>query len=200
MNTIASIFSDILDTLLGLFALFVMLRFILQLVKADFYNPISQAIVRLTSPVLVPLRRVIPGVAGLDMASLVLVLVITLVNVSITVALKGFNPLTNLGVILAICVFKMIASFANIFVFCMFLGIILSWVAPMTRHPAALLSYQIAEPMMAPFRKIIPPMGGIDISPIFVFLSLNIFTRLLAALGAMMGVPVHALWGLFILV
>ena len=200
MSTIAGIFNDIFTTLLGLYAFLVMLRFILQLVKADFYNPISQGVVRLTSPVLVPLRRIIPGVAGLDTASLVLVLVINIMSVSISSALHGFNPFSNLGIILAYSAFKIIAGFMNIFVFCMFLGIILSWVAPMTRHPAALLSYQIAEPMMAPFRKIIPPMGGIDISPIFVLLALNIVIRLLAAIAASMGIPLQILWGLFVIV
>jgi YggT family protein len=199
MQAIADIFSDILSTLLGLYATVVMLRFIFQLVKADFYNDISQAVVKATSPLLVPLRRVIPGLWGLDMAALVLALAIHLLTVAITLVLKGFNPLDSIGLIVIYSLLKLITGMVNIFTFCLLVSIVLSFVAPMSRHPAAVLVFQIAEPMMAPFRKIIPPFGGIDISPIFVFLALGVFTKLIAAIAAQFMIPVGMMW-LFILV
>lgn len=199
MSTIASIFSDIINTLLGLYATIVLLRFIFQLVKADYYNPISQGIVRLTSPLLVPLRRLIPGLWGIDMAALVLVLAIHLVTVSITLLLSGFNPVTNLGIITVFALLKLVTGFMNVFTFCLLASIVLSFVAPMSRHPAAILIFQIAEPLMVPFRKIIPPMGGIDISPIFVFLALGVVIKVIAVLAGSMGIPVHTAW-LFVFV
>ena len=199
MSTIASIFSDIINTLLGLYATIVLLRFIFQLVKADYYNPISQGIVRLTSPLLVPLRRLIPGLWGIDMAALVLVLAIHLVTVSITLLLNGFNPLGNLGILTVFAVLKLVTGFMNVFTFCLLASIVLSFVAPMSRHPAAILVFQIAEPLMVPFRKIIPPMGGIDISPIFVFLALGVVIKVVAILAGGMGIPVHTAW-LFVFV
>lgn len=199
MSAIAGIFSDIINTLLGLYATIVMLRFILQLVKADFYNPISQGIVKMTSPILVPLRRAIPGLWGLDLAALVLVLAIHLITVSLTTALHGFNPFDNLGILAVYSLLKLVTGFMNVFTFCLVASIVLSFVAPMSNHPAAILVYQIAEPMMAPFRKIIPPMGGIDISPIFVFLALGVIIKVIAILAGGMGIPVHTVW-LFVFV
>jgi YggT family protein len=199
MNTLASIFSDIISTLLGLYATIVLLRFIFQLIKADFYNPISQGIVKMTSPILVPLRRIIPGFWGLDFAALLLVIVIHIITVSINLLLQGNNPFTHLGDIAIYASLKFITGFLNVFTFSLLASIVLSFVAPMSRHPAAILVFQIAEPLMAPFRKIIPPMGGIDISPIFVFLALGAAIKLLAALAAMFGIPVHAMW-LFVFV
>lgn len=194
MNAIGGIFSDIINTLFGLYATIVLLRFVFQLVKADFYNPISQGIVKMTSPVLMPLRRLIPGFMGLDIAALVLVLVIHIISISITVLFGGINPLDNLGIIAVWGLLKLITGFINIFTFSLLVSIVLSFVAPMSRHPAAVLVFQIAEPMMAPFRKIIPPFGGIDISPIFVFIALGLIIKVIAMLGGTFGIPVHSIW------
>ena len=73
-------------------------------------------------------------------------------------------------------------------------SIILSFVAPMSQHPAAILLQQVAEPIFAPFRKLLPDMGGIDLSPIFAFLLLGVMTKLLAILAAQFGIPVGTMW------
>lgn len=198
MNAIGGILSEIINTLLGLYALIVLLRFVFQLVKADFYNPISQGIVKMTSPVLMPLRRLVPGFWGLDIAALLLIVIIHFIAINISLLLAGINPLDSAGVIVIRSLLKFITGFINVFSFCLLVSIVLSFVAPMSRHPAAILVFQIAEPMMAPFRKIIPPFGGIDISPIFVFMALKIVIMAIRAFGELFAIPVQSMMGLFV--
>jgi len=189
-----SILNEIINTLFGVYASLVLLRFVFQFVKADFYNPISQGIVEMTSPVIIPIRRVIPGIWGFDTASLLLAFVLYTVSVALIVLISGSNPIEHLPSIVLIAFMKLLTSIMNIFTFSLLVSIVLSFVAPMSRHPAAILTQQIAEPLMAPFRKFIPPFGGIDISPIFVFLLLSVITKLLAMFGAQFGIPIATLW------
>lgn len=192
MNAFAEIINYVVSSLLGAYTLIVLLRFVLQLAKASFYNPISQGIVKITAPLLNPLRRIIPGFMGLDIAALVLAILLNMTLVIISLLLAGNNPVSALSVILIYAVLQTITSLMNIFAFALIVSIILSFVAPMSNHPAAMLVFQIAEPLMAPFRKLIPPMGGIDISPLFVFIAFGVLTRIIAIIGASVGMPVSS--------
>jgi YggT family protein len=176
MTSLAQIGILVLQTLGGLYLLIVLLRFLLQVARADFYNPLSQFIAKATNPALLPLRRVIPGLFGLDLACLVLALAVQFVTVFLCLLMAGvFNPLTALlwG---ALGIASMVTY---IYFACMIAMIILSWVAPQTRHPVAMLAIQLVRPLCAPIQRLIPPMGGIDISPIFVFLFLQIARMLI---------------------
>lgn len=167
----------ILQTIGGLYLLIVLLRFILQLVRADFYNPLSQFIVRATHPLLKPLRKVIPSLAGLDLASLVLAILVQLVLMALTLMLLGYgveNPLQ----LLVWSIIGVTALFLKVFFFALIISVILSWVAQGTHNPAALLINQICEPLLAPIRRILPSMGGLDLSPIAAFLLLNLIDML----------------------
>jgi YggT family protein len=179
----------VIQTLGSLYLLVVLLRFILQLVRADFYNPLSQFIVRATQPLVAPLRRVIPSVAGLDLASLVLAVLVQMVLMSVIVMLMGYalpNPLQ----ILVWSLVAVTALFLKVFFFALIISIILSWVAPRSSNPAAMLVQQICEPVMAPIRRVIPAMGGLDLSPIFAFIALRLLDMLVIAnLAAATGMP-----------
>ena len=167
----------ILQTIGGLYLLIVLLRFILQLVRADFYNPLGQFIVRATHPLLKPLRKVIPSLAGLDLASLVLAILVQLVLMALTLMLLGYgveNPLQ----LLVWSIIGVTALFLKVFFFALIISVILSWVAQGTHNPAALLINQICEPLLAPIRRILPSMGGLDLSPIAAFLLLNLIDML----------------------
>ena len=194
MSELADIVNYVVSSLIGVFSLLVLLRFVFQLVKADFFNPISQGIVKITSPALKPLRRVIPGLAGLDIAALVLVIALNMLSIVITLLLAGQNFSSAIMLIAVVSVLKLFAALLNIASFCMLGSIILSFVAPMSQHPAAILLQQVAEPIFAPFRKLLPDMGGIDLSPIFAFLLLGVMTKLLAILAAQFGIPVGTMW------
>ena len=167
----------ILQTIGSLYLLIVLLRFILQLVRADFYNPLSQFIVRATHPLLKPLRKVIPSVAGLDLASLVLAILVQLVLMALTLMLLGYgleNPLQ----LLVWSIIGVTALFLKVFFFALIISVILSWVAQGSHNPTAMLINQICEPLLAPIRRILPSMGGLDLSPIVAFLILNLIDML----------------------
>lgn len=167
----------IIQTLGSLYLLVVLLRFILQLVRADFYNPLSQFTVKATQPLLKPLRKIIPGFAGLDLASLVLALIVQLLLMAVVLLIAGVNPLSVGGILLVWAVIALTSLFLKIFFFAMIISVILSWVAPGSYNPGAQLINQICEPVLAPFRRLIPNLGGLDISPIFAFMALHLIDR-----------------------
>ncbi|MHA6492046.1 YggT family protein [Pseudomonas borbori] len=166
----------ILQTIGSLYLLIVLLRFILQLVRANFYNPLCQFIVRATQPLLRPLRRIIPSFAGLDLASLVLAILVQLVLMALTLLLMGYgvDPLQ----LLVWSIIGVTALFLKVFFFALIISVILSWVAPGTSNPAAELINQICEPVLTPIRRILPSLGGLDLSPIVAFLILNLIDML----------------------
>lgn len=179
----------VVQTLGSLYLLIVLLRFILQLVRADFYNPLSQFIVRATQPLLKPLRRVIPGFAGIDLASLVLAIIVQLILLAVIIMLMG----AALPPVLQLLVWSLVgvtSLFVKIFFFALIISVILSWVAPHSHNPAAMLVNQLCEPVLAPIRRILPSMGGLDLSPIFAFIALRLVDMLLIANMAMaVGMP-----------
>lgn len=189
MNGLNTAALFIVQTLGSLYLLIVLLRFILQLVRADFYNPISQFILRATQPLLKPLRRIIPGFAGVDFASLVLALLVQGVLMAILIKLMGYviPPILQL---LAWSLVGITALFLKVFFFALIISVILSWVAPQTHNPAAILVYQLCEPILSPIRRFLPALGGLDLSPIFAFIALNLLDMLVITnLAIATGMP-----------
>jgi len=180
----------IIQTLGSLYLLIVLLRFILQLVRADFYNPLSQFTVKATQPLLKPLRRLIPSIAGLDTASLVLAVLVQLLLMVVTLSLMGFNPISVIPQLLVWSLIGVTSLFFKVFFFALIVSVILSWVAPGSSNPGAQLVNQLCEPLLAPFRKLLPNLGGLDLSPIFAFIALNLVDRfVIGNLAAMTGMP-----------
>ncbi|QHF01405.1 MULTISPECIES: YggT family protein [Pseudomonas syringae group] len=179
----------VLQTLGSLYLLIVLLRFVLQLVRANFYNPLSQFIVKATQPLLKPLRRIIPSVFGLDMSSLVLAIIVQIILMALTLLLM-FGTTGDPLHLLLWAIIGVTALFLKIFFFALIISVILSWVAPGSHNPGAELVNQICEPALAPFRKIVPNLGGLDISPILAFLVLKLLDMLVINnLAAMSGMP-----------
>lgn len=184
----------VIQTLGSLYLLIVLLRFILQLVRANFYNPLCQFTVKATQPLLKPLRRVIPSLFGLDMSSLVLAIVVQMVifAVVLTLSYMSFNVL---GLLLW-AIIGVTALFLKVFFFAMIISVILSWVAPGSVSPGAELVNQITEPALAPFRRFLPSMGGLDISPILAFMVIQLIqSYVIPPLAMYVGMPV-VLFGL----
>ncbi len=177
MSALNEAFIYILQTLGQLYIFVVLFRFILQLVRADFYNPISQFVVKVTQPLLTPLRKIIPGFAGLDLAALALAF---LVHMALAIAVLMLAGAPAFDILLRLAIWILIslsALFMKIFFFALIISIILSWVAPGSFNPAAQLIHQVCQPVLAPIRRMLPDLGGIDISPIFAFIALNLFDR-----------------------
>ncbi|VVQ15711.1 hypothetical protein PS918_05893 [Pseudomonas fluorescens] len=162
----------VIQTLGSLYLLIVLLRFILQLVRANFYNPLCQFAVKATQPLLKPLRRVIPSMFGLDMSSLVLALLVQMALFAVILLLSGYS--VDVLFLAPWALIGIFALFLKILFWAMIISVILSWVAPGSHNPGAELVQQITEPVLAPFRRIIPNLGGLDISPIFAFIALQL--------------------------
>jgi len=167
----------LVKTLFDLYILVVLLRFFLQAVRADFYNPISQFVVKLTSPLLLPLRRVVPPVAGLDTASLILAWLLKTVELVVITALAG-GGLVLWGALL-MAVPELVESTIDLFFWAILIQAILSWVSPGTYNPAAALLYSLTLPLLRPAQRLIPPIGGLDLSPMAVMIGLVLLKMLL---------------------
>ena len=179
----------VIQTLGSLYLLIVLLRFILQLVRANFYNPLCQFTVKATQPLLKPLRRVIPSLFGLDMSSLVLAILVQMVifAVVLTLSYMSFNVL---GLLLW-AIIGVTALFLKVFFFALIINVILSWVAPGSTSPGAELVNQITEPALAQFRRFLPSMGGLDISPILAFMVIQLIQSfVIPPLAIYVGMPV----------
>lgn len=179
----------VLQTLGSLYLLIVLLRFVLQLVRANFYNPLCQFAVKATQPLLKPMRRIIPSLFGLDMSSLLLAILVQLALMALTLLLT-YGTTGNPLQLLIWSLIGVTALFMKIFFFALIISVILSWVAPGSHNPGAELVNDICEPALAPFRKILPNLGGLDLSPIFAFLALKLIDMLVINnLAAMTMMP-----------
>jgi len=164
-------------TLLGLYAAVVLLRFLLQWARADFYNPISQLVVKVTTPALRPLRRLIPGYAGMDLAALVLAWLVKSLELFIValIAAPHFSPLGAPAWALP----ELVRLTIDIFVFSVVIRAILSWLNPDPYHPVARVLDNLTEPILRPARRLLPPAGGLDLSPVLVLIGLVLLRMLL---------------------
>lgn len=153
-------------------------RFLLQACRVDFYNPLSQGFIKATDPVLQPLRKVLPGYRNLDIASLLAAILADVIMIFAIGALAD----QMLGTFLQILVSAVIAVallIVRIFWWSILIVIVASFVAQGSHHPALNLLQQITEPILAPARRLLPAMGGLDFSPILVFLALGVVERIL---------------------
>ena len=174
-------FSDaglfLVDTVLGLYILIVLLRFLFQLTGVDFYNPISQFIVKTSNPPLRRLRRVVPGLWGIDFAAVVLLIVLEGARIGVTALLIGRTP--QLAGVLVLSIAELLKLAVYVMVFSIFIRALLSWISTGRSHPMLQLLYSFTEPLMAPARRILPTTSGLDISPIIVFIVLMLILKLL---------------------
>jgi YggT family protein len=173
MNAIGSIGSLLVSTMGTLFMMAVLLRFLLQISRADFYNPITQMVVRVTDPGVLLFRRFIPGFKGVDFATLVFAMLVQCTLICVLILIAGFD-LPGVGLVMTWAVGGIINFILDIYFWSLLVSIVSSFIAPFSEHPALVLVRQLTEPIMAPFRRLLPSMGGLDLSPIFVFLAIQI--------------------------
>jgi YggT family protein len=161
----------ILKTLTQLYLLLLLLRFWLPLLRADFRNPVAQGVLRLTSPLIIPLRRFIPPIGRVDTATVLVAFGIEYLLILVLLALGGGSA----GVlpIAATAIIELAILSLNMCFFVILIKIILSWVAPHHYNPVTAMLTTVAEPILRPFRRLVPPLGGLDISPIFAIVLLQ---------------------------
>jgi len=168
----------IVETLLS-FALFVvLLRLFLQWSRADFRNPFSQAVVRLTNPLVMPLRRILPPVGRIDTASVVSVAIVAMVEVWILVELHGDETPTLL-VWVRDAAIEILRTTLWTYFYAIFIYALLSFIAPGGYSPAQSLLTSLCEPVLRPVRRLIPPIGGLDLSPLWLGIGIQALLILL---------------------
>lgn len=161
----------IVMTLFDIYIMIIIARFVLQMVRADFYNPISQGIVKATNPLLIPLRRIVPGLGGVDMASVVLLIIVVLIKLALWLLLNDASLGNMLNPAFVVIFLRSFASsITNFFFFAILIMSIMSWFMQGGHNPVYSLLCQVCEPVLAPVRKIMPDMGGFDLSPMIAAL------------------------------
>ena len=174
---VASALVFIVNALTSLYLLVLLLRFWLPWLRADFRNPLAQGILKLTSPIIVPLRRVIPSFGRLDTATVLFAFVVQYVGIVLILLILGTGA--GFATIAVTAIVKLLMLSVNLFMFAIFIRIVLSWIAPGQHNPATAIIATLTEPVLRPFRRLVPAIGGFDISPIFVIILLGALTRLL---------------------
>lgn len=168
----------LVDTLFELYLLIMMLRFLLQLFRADFHNTISQFIATLTNPLVLPLQRLMPNYKTVNFAVLFLLVILVWLKWSIIIFLQsgGFDVLIVSPLLI---VGSLLNKITSIFFFAIIIRVILSWVNPSAHHPAVSVLYSLTEPLLGPARQMIPAIGGLDLSPLVVIIMLKLVDILL---------------------
>lgn len=164
----------LIQVLFGFYILIVLLRFLFQLARADFYNPISQFLVTLSNPPLRLLRRLIPGLWGIDLASVVLLIALKTLEICLIAWIREFNG--NYSGIIVVAAAQLLELTIYVYIVTILIRVVMTWISPhgMRRHPLSDLLYSLTEPVLRPARRLIPPMSGIDFSPIAVFVLLQL--------------------------
>ena len=167
----------LIDAALGFYILIVIFRFLLQMTRADFYNPLSQFVVKASNPALAPLRRVIPGLAGIDLAAVILLMVLESLRLALLALLMGHVP-NVLGLVI-LSLGELLKLAAYIVIFSIFVRAILSWFSSGRGHPMVRLLGSFTEPILAPARRLMPATAGLDLAPVIVFIALTVFLKLI---------------------
>ncbi|MDC9719421.1 MAG: YggT family protein [Gammaproteobacteria bacterium] len=186
----------VVQTVFGLYLMMVLIRFMLQLAKADFYNPLAQAIVKITQPFVGPLQKLIPRTGRFSLAAIILAFLVQLAVIIMVLLIVGI-VLPSPIVLLIWSLIGVASQMLDLLFFAILATIILSWLAPQANHPGAYLLHQLTEPVMAPVRRILPNLGGLDFSPIVVFIVINLMDMLvIQSLAASFGMPRGLVLGL----
>lgn len=186
----------LIQTFFGIYFILVILRFLMQVSRANYYNPICQAIVKVTDPAVRPLRQIFRTVRGVDFSTLVIAFAVQFIAVVLVMLLKGgyiFHPVYIAWVLLGL-----VSTILDIYFFALLISVIASWIAPYTQHPALSLVSELTEPVCRPARKLLPPMGGMDFSIILVFVAITLIDSYLVVqpLANMLGIPRGLIMGL----
>lgn len=166
----------LVSTLLNLYLSAVILRIVLAWVRADFYNPISQLVWKLTQPVLAPFQKAIPRWRRLDVAAALYLVLLSLISIHIAMWILGMSLATFSGLLFALL--KIVVLAANLYTVSLTFQAILSWFGPGVNNPASNILWSMNEPILRPIRRIIPPIANMDLSPLFAIIAMQVLVML----------------------
>lgn len=177
-------FIFLIDTLFSIYIAIMLLRFLLQQTGADFYNPISQFVVKATQPLVSVARRFIPSVKKVDTATLALAITLIIAKLVLLLSIAGY-PIDGLQLLVR-SLHDLISLTFDIFIVAIFVQAILSWVNPDPYHPVSSLLRNLTAPVLRPIQKHVPPIGGIDLSTLIALIGLMFIKRLVLSLFQLM--------------
>jgi len=149
-----------------------LLRLLLPLVRANMRNPLSQAVLRVTNPLILPLRKVLPPIGRIDTASVIALFLVQAATIAIIATLAGIG-LTNPLFLLKTSLLSILISLIQFYRFAVLIYVLLSWLSPPGYNPASDLLHSLCNPLLRPVRRLIPPIAGLDLTPIFVLIALQ---------------------------
>jgi YggT family protein len=170
----------LISILFMLYILAVMLRFLLQLVRADFYNPVSQFLITVTNPVLRYLRRWIPGYKGIDWPSILLMMALKGIELCLLALLKTGTAPAIAGLLILV-IAHLLKMMIWIYIIVIILQAVISWINPGAYNPVTVLMYQLSDPLLRRLRRYIPPADGLDWSPLVALIALNLLLMIVIA-------------------
>ena len=176
--TQAAIF--LIQIIFGLYILAVLLRFLLAKVRADFYNPLSQFIVKITNPAIKPLRRIMPGYFGVDWPSIILLIFVQAMEIILISLIASGRIPAPLG-LLVLTIAYLLKEIIYVYLFIIIVQIVISWVNPGAYNPITVIMHQLSEPILKPARQLIPPAGGFDFSSLIVLIVMQLLIILLVS-------------------
>jgi YggT family protein len=168
----------LVDTLLTLYLYVLILRFVMQLTRADFRNPLAHAVMIVTNPVIMPLRKIFPPVGKVDSASVLAIILVAAITVGALTLIRHSVLLDPVSWLVATAV-MLVRAVIVFFMGAIFIYALLSWVVPAGYNPAMAMLGTICEPVLRPFRRLIPPIGALDLSALWALLALGVLLRLL---------------------
>lgn len=179
MGHLANAGALIVQALFGLVIGLFFFRFLMQGLRVDFRNPLSQFVYKLTNPVLMPLQKAVPVTNGWNLAALLVTFLLTLLETWLLYRLAGLG--LPLPALLVIALALLIQFVATALLWMIVIRAILSFVSPDPYNPVVQMLYRLSDPILKPFQKLIPPVGGLDLSPLFAVLALQLVRVLIAA-------------------
>jgi len=181
MTALQNVAAFLVESLFSLYIGAVLLRFLLAWSRGNFYNPLSQFLVKITNPVLVPLRRVIPAIGKLDTAAIVLAVGLKVIQSFLLVSIKGGD--VGLPSIIAYSAFDLLDTVTQIYIFALIIQALMSWVGNGYGNPMVEILNNLTEPLLRPIRKLIPMVGMIDLSPMVAIMGLYVVSIVLKSVS-----------------
>lgn len=177
MGSLNQAIAFLIETLVQLYLLALLIRLLLEIHRADFYNPVVQLLVKITNPVIGPLQSILPKSRKINIAgwvALYLIEVLSLVAL-LVLAGRGIDP----SVVALMGVMRMLRMLLTTYMVLIIISVILSWVGGGLRHPVIPLVYQLVDPVLLPIRRMLPAMGGLDLSPLVAIIGIQFLMILL---------------------
>lgn len=174
---VTNAFSFLIETILNLYLVALMLRVLLEARRADWRNPLVQILIHATEPLVAPLRRIVPNLGRVSLAGIVLLYLLQVTILVVVTLINGFE--IHWVTLLVTAILRLARTLLILYLVLIFIGVILSWIGPRARHPIVPLIFELNEPVLAPIRRFMPNLGGLDLSPLVAIIGIQFLIILL---------------------